>query len=177
LRRRSQGLLRSREAPSLFHLLMQPPPHEDPAQYCGRPQHGIRREAMGRPCRSPRSDLWRRVAGIGHTDVQRWISCWPQAPRSALSSGAQGCLAGHPLAQIFARLFVRAALPSSGASGSRAPDAALLGSSCAGNPSSWAWAFILSSFLAPSATPGPRVPSEPMVIEHFDFLEHFDAHD
>ena len=88
----------------------------------------------------------RKVPGTDHTDVQGWISCWPEAPRGALSSGAQGCLAGHRLAQIFALLFVRAALPSSRAAGSRAPDAALLGSSCAGNPSSSAWAFILSSF-------------------------------
>jgi len=52
---------------------------------------------------------------------------------------------------------VRAALPSSRAAGPRAPGAALLGSSCAGNPSSWAWAAILSSCHAlASSTPVSR---------------------
>jgi hypothetical protein len=39
--------------------------------------------------------------------------------------------------------FVPASLPFSLASVQRVPDAVLLESSCGGNPSSWAWAFIL----------------------------------
>ena len=98
----------------------------------------------------------RKVAGLGHTDVQRGIRRWPKAHRSELNSGAQGCLAGHPPA-LASRPFVRAALPSSRAARPRAPGAALLGSSCAGNPSSWAWAAILSSCHAlASSTPVSR---------------------
>jgi len=98
----------------------------------------------------------RKVAGLGHTDVQRGIRRWPKAHRSELNSGAQGCLAGHPPA-LASRPFVRAALPSSRAARPRAPGAALLGSSCAGNPSSWAWVAILSSCHAlASLTPMSR---------------------
>jgi hypothetical protein len=85
------------------------------------------------------------------TDLQRGTIHWPKACRSVLSSGAQGRLAGHPLSP--SRSCVRAALPSSRAAGPRAPGAALLGSSCAGNPSSWAWASILSSSYLPRRAP------------------------
>ena len=114
------------------------------------------RETTGRPLRGCAFISERKVAGLGHTDVQRGIRRWPKAHRSELNSGAQGCLAGHPPA-LASRPFVRAALPSSRAAGPRAPGAALLGSSCAGNPSSWAWAAILSSCHAlASSTPVSR---------------------
>ena len=69
-----------------------------------------------------------------------FLGCWPEARQSETAMRAIRWFKSS-------RSFVHAALPSSRAAGLRAPVAVLLGSSCAGNPSSWAWASILSSFL------------------------------
>src|SRR5215475_11481463 len=99
-----------------------------------------------------------------------FLGCWPEARQSETAMRAIRWFKSS-------RSFVHAALPSSRAAGLRAPVAVLLGSSCAGNPSSWAWASILSSFLPARWTlvPRPIQNLQQALVDPLDLVVSFTA--